>query len=135
MEPLDNRTKRLLDVVALLIVFSAVFVFFLPVLLRFAWHYLLCAWCLVGCVFCLIRGNRKAATAAVVLNTLIAAAGFVMVYDTMFKPSGETLTGYVTHYGIYSLPIFLFPAVGLLLMSRVSEKKDNTLRGKRHGKP
>lgn len=135
MEPLDNRTKRLLDVVAVLIVVSAVFVIFLPVLLRFVWHYLLCAWCMVGCVFCLIRGNKKAAAAATILNTLIAAAGFVIVYDTMFKTSGKTLNDYVTHYGIYSLPIFLFPAVGLLLMSKVNEKKDNTLRGKRHGKP
>ena len=135
MEPLDNRTKRLLDVVAILIVVSILLVLFLPGLLVFVWHYLLCAWCMVGCVFCLIRGRRKAAAVATVLNILIAVAGFLTVYETLFKTGGTTLADYVTRYGIYSLPIFILPAVGLLLIRVVNEKKDDTLRGKRHGKP
>lgn len=132
MEPLDNKTKQVLDAVAILIVVSLVVVFL--GLIGLVWHYLLCAWCLTGCIFCLVRGNRRTAAAAAVLNVVIAVVGFFMVYESLFKTSGETFTDYVTKYGIFTLPIFLLPCVSLMLVGRVNAKKNDTLKGKHHGK-
>lgn len=132
MEPLDNKTKRVLDAVAILIVVSIVVVFL--GLIGLVWHYLLCAWCMTGCIFCLVRGSRRTAVLAAVLNAVIAVFGFFTVYETLFRTSGKTFADYVTRYGIFTLPIFILPIVSLMLVGKVNTKKNDTLKGKRHGK-
>ncbi len=134
MEPLDDKTKRVLDVLAVLIVITVVLVLFLPVFLDLVWHYLICAWCMTGCILCLVRGRRRTACAAAALSALVAAAGFFLVYENVFRASGKTFTDYVTKYGIFTLPVFLLPIISLMLVSKVNEKKEDTLRGKHHGK-
>ena len=86
------------------------------------WHYLLCA----GLLYLCIKARRShrfplcAAIAALMLA--VSVVGFLLVYAGPFVESGKTFASYVTRYGAYSLPIFLFPLAGLVLS--VLSRKD-----------
>ena len=84
-------------------------------MLAFCWHYLLCAVLLFLCNKAR-RSHRFPLCAAITaLMAVISVVGFWLVYAGPFVESGKTFAGYVTRYGAYSLPIFLFPLAGLIL--------------------
>ena len=84
-------------------------------MLAFCWHYLLCAGLLFLCNKA--RGSHHFSACAIItaLMAVASAAGFWLVYTGPFAESGKTFAGYITRYGAYSLPIFLFPLAGLVL--------------------
>ena len=84
-------------------------------MLAFCWHYLLCA----GLLFLCNKARRShrfpLCVAITTLMAAVSALGFWLVYAGPFAESGKTFAGYVTRYGAYSLPIFLFPLAGIVL--------------------
>ena len=91
-------------------------------MLAFGWHYLLCAGLLLLCYKA--GQNRRFSLCAAITALMLAVSvvGFWLVYAGPFVESGKTFAGYVTRYGVYSLPIFLFPLAGLIL-TLLSRKK------------
>ena len=84
-------------------------------MLSLCWHYLLCAGLLLLCYKA--GQNRRCSLCAAITALMLAVSvvGFWLVYAGPFVESGKTFAGYVTRYGVYSLPIFLFPLAGLIL--------------------
>ena len=130
MQELDKKTKLVRDGVVFLIVITVLV--FLFGLLGLVWHYLLCAWCMIGCIFCLVRDNYKTARIAAVVTAFFSVFGFLCVYEGSFRPSGKTFSDYVTVYGLFTLPILIFPIVCFVALKL--GKKDDKLKGTRHGK-
>ena len=91
-------------------------------MLVFGWHYLLCAGLLLLCYKAGQNHRFSLCAAITVLMTVVSVVGFWLVYAGPFVESGKTFVGYITRYGAYSLPIFLFPLAGLIL-TRLSRKK------------
>lgn len=91
-------------------------------MLAFCWHYLLCAGLLLLCYKGGQNHRFSLCAAITVLMTVVSVVGFWLVYAGPFVESGKTFAGYVTRYGVYSLPIFLFPLAGLIL-TLLSRKK------------
>ena len=91
-------------------------------MLVFGWHYLLCAGLLLLCYKAGQNHHFSLCAAITVLMTVVSVVGFWLVYAGPFVESGKTFAGYVTRYGAYSLPIFLFPLAGLIL-TLLSRKK------------
>ena len=91
-------------------------------MLVFGWHYLLCAVLLLLCYKAGQKRRLSLCAAATVLMAVVSVVGFLLVYAGPFAESGKTFAGYVTRYGVYSLPIFLFPLAGLIL-TLLSRKK------------
>ena len=91
-------------------------------MLAFCWHYLLCAGLLLLC-YKAGQNHRFSLRAAITaLIAVVSVVGFWLVYAGPFVESGKTFVGYITRYGAYSLPIFLFPLAGLVL-TLLSRKK------------
>ena len=84
-------------------------------MLAFCWHYLLCAVLLLLCYKAGQNHRSPLCAATTALMAVVSAVGFWLVYAGPFAESGKTFSGYVTRYGAYSLPIFLFPLAGLIL--------------------
>lgn len=84
-------------------------------MLVFGWHYLLCAVLLLLCYKAGQNRRFPLCAAATVLMAVVSVVGFWLVYTGPFVESGKTFSGYVTRYGAYSLPIFLFPLAGIIL--------------------
>ena len=91
-------------------------------MLVFGWHYLLCAGLLLLCYKAEQKRRLSLCAATTVLMAVVSVVGFLLVYAGPFAESGKTFAGYVTRYGAYSLPIFLFPTAGLIL-TLLSRKK------------
>ena len=91
-------------------------------MLVFGWHYLLCAVLLLLCYKAGQNRRFPLCAAATVLMAVVSVVGFWLVYTGPFVESGKTFAGYVTRYGAYSLPIFLFPLAGVVLT--VLSRKD-----------
>ena len=91
-------------------------------MLVFGWHYLLCAGLLLLCYKAGQNHRFSLCAAITVLMTVVSVVGFWLVYAGPFVESGKTFVGYITRYGAYSLPIFLFPLAGLVL-TLLSRKK------------
>lgn len=91
-------------------------------MLVFGWHYLLCAGLLLLCYKAGQNHHFSLCAAITVLMTVVSVVGFWLVYAGPFVESGKTFVGYITRYGAYSLPIFLFPLAGLIL-TLLSRKK------------
>ena len=91
-------------------------------MLVFGWHYLLCAGLLLLCYKAGQNHRFSLCAAITVLMTVVSVVGFWLVYAGPFVESGKTFVGYITRYGAYSLPIFLFPLAGLIL-TLLSRKK------------
>jgi len=89
-----------------------------PGLFRLCWHYLLCSLCLNAGWKLSRSGRRRAAFLLAALSACIACVGFFLVFFGPFVESGKTFQMYLTRYGLYTLSIFLFPAVGFLLAFR-----------------
>ena len=81
----------------------------------FCWHYLLCAGLLFLCNKARQDRRLLLCTITTALMAVVAVFGFWLVYTGPFAESGKTFAGYITRYGAYSLPIFLFPLAGLVL--------------------
>ena len=91
-------------------------------MLAFCWHYLLCAGLLLLCYKAGQNHRFSLCTAITALIAVVSVVGFWLVYAGPFVESGKTFVGYITRYGAYSLPIFLFPLAGLIL-TLLSRKK------------
>ena len=87
-------------------------------MLVFGWHYLLCAGLLLLCYKAGQNRRLPLCAAITALMLAVSAVGFCLVYAGPFVESGKTFVGYITRYGAYSLPIFLFPLAGLVLTVR-----------------
>ena len=79
------------------------------------WHYLLCAGLLFLCNKARQARRFPLCAASTALMAVASTIGFWLVYAGQFAESGKTFVGYVTRYGAYSLPIFVFPLAGLVL--------------------
>ena len=91
-------------------------------MLVFGWHYLLCAGLLLLCYKAGQNHRFPLCAAATALMLAVSVVGFLLVYAGPFVESGKTFASYVTRYGTYSLPVFLFPLAGLILT--VLSRKD-----------
>ena len=91
-------------------------------MLVFGWHYLLCAVLLLLCYKAGQNRRHPLCAAITALMLAVSAVGFWLVYAGPFVESGKTFARYVTRYGTYSLPIFLFPLAGLILTLRSLKK-------------
>ena len=91
-------------------------------MLVFGWHYLLCAGLLLLCYKAGQNHRFSLCAAITILMTVVSVVGFWLGYAGPFVESGKTFVGYITRYGAYSLPIFLFPLAGLVL-TLLSRKK------------
>lgn len=99
-------------------------IFLIPVcsLLSMLWHYLVCFLLLGFCWFGKKRNLKWMAALGTALMLLVSVAGFILVYQGPFAASGKTFWMYVTQYGVFTLPVFLFPLAGLLLTLSVGPK-------------
>ena len=86
-----------------------------PGLYAVGWHYAACFFLVVGCWLCRKLGRQKLAMALVVLTCVVAVAGFFLVYAGPFAQSGKTMGMYIGRYGLFTLPIFLFPCIAGLI--------------------
>ena len=91
-------------------------------MLSLCWHYLLCAVLLLRCYKAGQNRRHTLCAAITALMLSVSAVGFWLVYAGPFVESGKTFVGYITRYGAYSLPIFLFPLAGLFLTLRSLKK-------------
>ena len=92
-----------------------------PGVFRLCWHYILCSLCLNAGWKLSWSGRRRAALLLAALSAVVACVGFFLVFFGPFVESGKTFQMYVTRYGLYTLPIFLFPVVGFLLAFRAKK--------------
>ena len=88
----------------------------------FCWHYLLCAGLLFLCSKARRADRLPLCAGLTALMAVVSGLGFWLVYAGPFAESGKTFAGYITRYGAYSLPIFVFPLAGLVL-TMLSRKK------------
>ena len=91
-------------------------------MLAFCWHYLLCAGLLFLCNTARKARRFPLCAAITALMLAVSVVGFLLVYTGPFVESGKTFASYVTRYGAYSLPVFLFPLAGVVLT--VLSRKD-----------
>lgn len=86
-----------------------------PQLLDMIWHYGVCFFLVIGCWISQKLGNQKAAAVLAILTCAAAVAGFFLVYAGPFAQSGKTMGMYIGRYGLFTLPIFLFPCIAGLV--------------------
>ena len=86
-----------------------------PQLLDMIWHYGVCFFLVIGCWISQKLGNQKAVAVLAILTCAAAVAGFFLVYAGPFAQSGKTIGMYISRYGLFTLPIFLFPCIAGLI--------------------
>ena len=91
-------------------------------LLPLCWHYVLC-FVLLLLLFVFRKQHKcKDVIAIGCCMVLVSIVGFFVVYFGPFAQSGKTFFGYVTRYGIFTLPVLMFAVVGILFAVRWSKK-------------
>ena len=92
-------------------------------LIPLCWHYVLCFVLLLLLVVFLKQQKRKAVMLTGCCMALVSIVGFIVIYFGPFAQSGKTFFGYVTRYGVFSLPVLMFAVVGILFVAKWSKKK------------
>lgn len=92
-------------------------------MLSVCWHYILCI--ILSCVYVYLtkQNNKKAVILTAAALIMVSVIGFFVVYSGPFVQSGKTFYGYVTRYGIATLPVFIFAVFGAVSIVRWSKKK------------
>ena len=93
--------------------FIALFLFWLPPLLSFTWHYLSCFFLVLVSYLCKKLGKQKLVVEIAAIVLLIAVAGFFLIYFGPFVESNKSFYEYLTKYGVCTLPIFIFPCIAV----------------------
>ena len=84
------------------------------------WHYIVCSFLLYLCSEAKKYGEKRKCFVTCVLLCLVAVVGFIVVYLGPFVESGKSFYSYVTYYGIFTLPVLLFPVVGISMYRKMT---------------
>ena len=96
--------------------FVTLFLFCVPQLIWLCWHYLACLLLVLACYPCKKEGKQGLLIGLTLLSFVIAVAGFFLIYQGPFVSSGKSFYQYLTTFGPFTLPIFLFPCINLGFM-------------------
>ena len=88
--------------------FIALFLFWLPPLLSFTWHYLSCFFLVLVSYLCKKLGKQKLVVGIAAIVLLIAVAGFFLIYFGPFVESNKSFYEYLTKYGVSAPFLSLF---------------------------
>ena len=83
------------------------------------WHYIVCSFLLYLCSEAKKYGEKRKCFVICVLLCLVAVVGFITVYLGPFAASGWNFFHYVTRYAIFTLPVLLFPVVGISMYRKM----------------